>query len=252
MSLIHGLGLGPRPAATAAAIFAGSDDPSSGDGLAAAQPAMYVQTTGGVSTMWLKTGAADTAWTKMVSQTFAGTVTATAFRGDAGSNTEPTFGITGQQTGWYSESANILSGVAGGTRYFRVRAGQVEALNASLNAMSQVQWSGAVSPVALTAQADDYNPASFSGASALLLDATGDVTITGLIAGSNGRVLPVINVSSNTITLAHASGSSTAANQFLAPLGEDFDLQPGQGVLLFYDNTAARWRIVAWGEPNIV
>jgi hypothetical protein len=236
-------------------ILTGEADPTAGAGVEAAQPAIYFRTTGGASTLWLKTSAADTAWTQLVTATFAGAITAPQFVGSsAGSNTAPTFTWTGTtNTGVYSESSGVVSFTAGGTRYARVRSAGVDILNTALNAMHTVVWSNVNAPTALDANANNYGPTNLSNASTLLQDASEDVAITGITGGVAGRMLAVVNVSaSNTITLAHESEDSTAANRFLLPTAGNLPLLPGQGVMLLYVGSASRWRALAWGEPNIV
>jgi hypothetical protein len=73
------------------------------------------------------------------------------------------------------------------------------------------------------------------------------VDITGLAGGSGGRIFTIYNTgATNKITLVPEDVGSTAANRFSfptkAPIG------PGEGVVLQYDPTTSRWRVVSRGS----
>lgn len=229
-------------------ILSGSIDPSAGAGVAAVQPALYFRTSGGVGTCYLKVGAADTAWSRMATEnaaaTFAGAVAATRFLGDAGTAAAPTYSFTGDDnTGVYAEGADIVSLASGGTRYFRTRAAGVDIINTLLIPMHALQATNDITPTALSAQADNYNPAGLAGAVVIRQDATIPVTITGLAGGADGRILWLLNISASIITLAHENASSTAANRFALPVAASFLIAAGATALLVYDSTSSRWRV---------
>jgi hypothetical protein len=100
-----------------------------------------------------------------------------------------------------------------------------------------------ISPTALTADVDDYNPAGLSTADVLRLEASGAIrSITGLAGGADGRIIIIFNIGSFIIYLIDASSSSAAANRF------EFErtkvVAPGNGVILQYDATISRWRAI--------
>lgn len=70
-----------------------------------------------------------------------------------------------------------------------------------------------------------------------------NVDITGITTGAAGRELYVYNNgASNTVTLKHLSGSSTAANQIIGRGNADVVLNPAQGVLLRYSaGSTTKW-----------
>lgn len=113
-----------------------------------------------------------------------------------------------------------------------------------------VKLTGIVSPSQITGNQNNYDPAGLAGASTLRLSTDATRTITGLAGGTDGRVLVLENVGSNLLVLAHASGSSTAANRFLLPDSADLTIRPGRAVVLRYDGTASRWRAIA--HTNVV
>ena len=98
---------------------------------------------------------------------------------------------------------------------------------------------------------DNYNPTGFGTCQILRVAPTGSVTITGFVApsGSASRLVWVINASANTLSIANngSVGSSTAANRVLCPSSADFSIPTQSGVLLWYDATSTRWRIINIG-----
>ena len=102
-----------------------------------------------------------------------------------------------------------------------------------------------ISPPQITANQDNYAPTGFAGATVLRLDLDNNRTITGLAGGVDGKIVMLINTTTTrTLTLAHESASSTAANRFLAPNAQDLTVQPLCTAMLWYDSTSSRWRIV--------
>lgn len=102
-----------------------------------------------------------------------------------------------------------------------------------------------ISPPAIAAQADNYNPAGLATCTHMRITLTGNQTMTGLTAPTAGaismRVLHNIDTT-DTLTLAHLNGSSSAANQFVCPGGADLQVPPLSTVTLIYDYTSAGWR----------
>lgn len=87
-------------------------------------------------------------------------------------------------------------------------------------------------------------PAGFGAATGRLVVTlgSGDATWTGLAAGIDGQILFLRNAdAANTLTLAAASASSSAANRFEGQ--GDTALPPGASLRLVYDATDARWAI---------
>lgn len=248
-------------------FVAGAVDPTAGGGVAAAVPALYFRTSD--NTYWVKTGAANTAWLQDVTATFSGnmnvtgtvavtggitattTIAATGnmsaarFLAGADSVGAPGFSWTGDDnTGVYSEGAGIVSVSGDAVRYLRASTGGVDVLNTLFSASARVIFSGTISPTTLSANADNYNPTGLANAVAIRQDATTPVSITGLQGGTGGRLIFFTNISSSTITLANESGSSTAANRFALAGGVDLILVTGDIVVLRYDATSSRWRVV--------
>jgi hypothetical protein len=103
-----------------------------------------------------------------------------------------------------------------------------------------VTLQGTITPAAITADQNDWAPASFVSAESLRISSDAARTVTGLAGGAAGRQVKLFNVGNFNLILANASGSSAAANQFA--LGADVTLTPGTGILLQYDGTSLLWR----------
>ena len=112
---------------------------------------------------------------------------------------------------------------------------------------------GDIAPTAIGATQNDYAPTGYATAGVLRLTANAAYNITGLQGGADGRVLMIMNVGSNTITLKNQDAASTAANRFA--FGADVVLAADKTVGLIYDTTSQRWRAgglpfeVAWTGP---
>ncbi len=100
-----------------------------------------------------------------------------------------------------------------------------------------------VSPAEITADQDNYSPGT---GDIFRLTANAARNITGIVAGSSGQAILLINVdTTDAITLKHENASSTAANRLAVPWEGDYVLSAkGGAALLLYDATASRWRVV--------
>jgi hypothetical protein len=103
--------------------------------------------------------------------------------------------------------------------------------------------SGVAAPAMLTASVNDYNPAGLGGAAVLQVSADAPRSISGLAGGAAGRVMTVINVGSQPVTLLDEAAASSAANRF--GLGGALGLDARQAAILRYDGSAARWLAIA-------
>lgn len=104
-----------------------------------------------------------------------------------------------------------------------------------------------ISPAALAAQTNNFNPTGFSTATTIRITLTGAQNLTGIIASAN-KVIQLVNAdTADNLTLIHDNSlapatSSTAANRFLLAGNTNRVLLPQAMVKLWYDNTSARWR----------
>lgn len=101
---------------------------------------------------------------------------------------------------------------------------------------------GIISPASIGSNQNNYNPTGLSTAAVMRLTASVSVSITGLQGGSAGRLMFVHNIGANTITLKDEDTLSSASNRFA--LLADVPMEKDAVVLLQYDATDARWRMI--------
>lgn len=108
-----------------------------------------------------------------------------------------------------------------------------------------------ISPTALAANTNDWNPTGLANASVIRMDASGAIDLTGISVASivtglgDGRVLLLCHIgASNNVTLKHQSASSSAAHRFTCANATDVTLRPLGSVWLWYDLTSTTWRVV--------
>lgn len=113
-----------------------------------------------------------------------------------------------------------------------------------------IYYEGRIIPTNISAQADNYNPVdsgssqSFHDVMHISMAATGAQTITGLDVGTTGEPKVLTNRGTSTITLAHASGSSSVNNQFWCPNATNYSLQQKASVFLYYSQPDNKWVVV--------
>lgn len=114
----------------------------------------------------------------------------------------------------------------------------------TLTALGGIIDQSVLSPANLTASQNNWAPGA-TGVRNIRLSANAGLSITGLSAGqTTGRLIRLFNIGSNAITIAHESGSSSAANRFLCPGSSNFSLAANAAVDLWYDGASSRWRLV--------
>jgi hypothetical protein len=101
---------------------------------------------------------------------------------------------------------------------------------------------GDLTPSQLLANVNDYNPAGLADATILRLAGDAARDITGIAGGADGRQLLLVNIGAFNITLQNQDVASAAANRFLGIA--DLVLAPSAMVLIVYDSSESRWRIV--------
>lgn len=112
---------------------------------------------------------------------------------------------------------------------------------------SIVAWFATViSPAQLTANTDNYAPSNLATSRALRLSTDASRNLTGIAAPAAGELTEhiIVNVGSFDLVLKH-DVTSTAANRFYAPGSVDFTLVANSSVLIRYDSTSSRWRIIS-------
>ncbi len=108
-----------------------------------------------------------------------------------------------------------------------------------------------VSPTSIASSQNDY--AGMSGFSAARLTAGAAVNITGIAAGSAGRLLMITNIgATNAITFTNQDALSAVANRLINVGGQSTVLPAGETVWYRYDETTARWRQMLRGGRDVV
>lgn len=100
-----------------------------------------------------------------------------------------------------------------------------------------------ISPTPLGANTNNWNPTSLSTARTIRISATAAFDLTGIVAQAASTLITLWNRGSFTITMKHASGSSSAANIFYCPGAADFSLTIGRACDIWYDGTSGLWAL---------
>lgn len=88
------------------------------------------------------------------------------------------------------------------------------------------------------------NDVDFGTGALFRLTGSSTQTITGIAAGTDGRIMTLVNAASQAATLANNSSSSSAANRIVTGTGSDLNIAAGASVSLVYDSGASLWRVV--------
>lgn len=93
---------------------------------------------------------------------------------------------------------------------------------------------------------NNYTPAGFSATVGRLdIDTTsGNVELTGLVAGADGQLLNVSNIGANALILDPLNGGSIAANQFRLPGQMYISPQYDSIFLCYYGGAVNKWVLV--------
>lgn len=128
------------------------------------------------------------------------------------------------------------------------RSNQSVAVAGGLLCNSEFRLASTISPASISSNQTDYNPASIAACNTLRQDCSAAVTINSLQGNTANRVILWWNISStatNTQTFLHDDGATgTAAMRFLCPNNSNFILKGNAGVMLRYDGTSSRWRVL--------
>ena len=106
----------------------------------------------------------------------------------------------------------------------------------------QSQLFSSTSETALTVNTNNW--AITTGYTLHFISSSVDVNVTGIVAGSAGQLLILVNSGSHYITLTNKDASSTAANEIAVSNGGSDMLGPNGIAWLIYDGTATEWRII--------
>lgn len=107
---------------------------------------------------------------------------------------------------------------------------------------SGVSLGTAVTPPILNANTNDLVITGIETAIVVRLSTSGNYSLTGIEPkdDTTAWMLFIANVGTNNIALKNNDANSLAVNRFL--IGGDKNIQPDEGILLFYDPVTKRWR----------
>lgn len=156
------------------------------------------------------------------------------------------------QSGFYRKASNVIGGAIAGADVITLGAG-------ALSLLAALFGTSVISPTALTAATTTSNwaPTGFSTAlvvRANVSDVFDPATLDGLAGGVAGRLVVLFNINTaQPIKLLNEGSLSTAANRFVC--GEVANssyvrIPPQTGVILWYDGTSSRWRVLS--SPTLV
>lgn len=106
-------------------------------------------------------------------------------------------------------------------------------------------WNGEITPTQLVVDTHNYNPTGLSSAATIRVSSSTSINLTGLAGGYSNRIITLINVGSQDISINHESGSSSSENRFSLPSNSAISLSANRPVTFIYDITSQRWRMVA-------
>jgi hypothetical protein len=157
-------------------------------------------------------------------------------------------------TGYRLESADhthASTGLQAGTIAHSVLTGLTNdehtqyVLEATAGITGTLAVSGDITDTSVGAQ-NDWAPTGIGTATVVRWNGASAMTLSGITTGADGRVLLLMNVATaaaNTITLVHDL-TSTAANRFYIPSATNYVIPRFGAVLLVYDSTSSRWRVM--------
>jgi len=157
--------------------------------------------------------------------------------------------ITAYNSGTGSLTVNVLYASASTTHTDWTISLAAPPPNATIDNFSitkQLLLTGSAFVAAATGTLNDYSPAGLSTASWLILNTTGNTTITGIAGGVTGRILKVLNTGSFDLVLSANNVLSLAANRIVGLASNGgIRLRTGFAAELIYDGGSAVWRILS-------
>jgi len=130
-----------------------------------------------------------------------------------------------------------------GTDNIRFNSSSTVDITANLTTFaSGIVHTNVITPTALSANTNDWNPTGLSTAYEIRISTTTPINLTGIVAQENGRELILKNVGNHSFTLKN-NVTSTAANRFL--IGYDYNVPPKGMVKIVYDDNDDRWFVLS-------
>lgn len=114
----------------------------------------------------------------------------------------------------------------------------------------QVTQTGMITPTALAASTNDWNPTGLETSSVIRASASGaDRNVTGIDAQPEGTLLTIHNIgTTHALIFKREDSASAAANRIASHA--DIQIEPNMSVTFRYDGTSSRWRPTSKAEDN--
>ena len=90
----------------------------------------------------------------------------------------------------------------------------------------------------ITTNTNNYNPTNLQSSRILKISSSSNISISGLTAPAYSKIIFLINVGDNQITLQNNHANSTAGNRFL--FNGNVALKQNESVILFYDKDGSQ------------
>jgi hypothetical protein len=147
-------------------------------------------------------------------------------------------------------AADAVARVAVGANGTRLIADSAQAAGVKwdtlANDMLNTPYANEISPTALAANTDNWNPTNLATATVIRIATDATIrNLTGIVGGADGRVLILVNINTTTPINLINDNTSTAANRFMfsGTAGDILTMYPNQAARFIYDGTSSRWRL---------
>lgn len=209
----------------------------------------FTPTSTGVGAVFQDSAGTDRLWTNASGQLTGESINGAAVEvvGDATNNRVELF-LANATSGITNIYGTYFPPASGGV--FRMRsftggqdAYQVET-NGNVTMLAGLGRGFELPTATLSSNQNNFAPTGIAVASVLIINASAAVSITGIVAPTNGKELPVYNNSSFNVTLSNLSSSSSTANQIVGRAGADTVLTPKTCAVLHYSSTLSKWIIL--------
>lgn len=146
--------------------------------------------------------------------------------------------------------ASGIGAVAGGNAILAAGQHDMEG-SEHKNRLGAMLLKNIITPTQLAANTDNWNPTGLSTADLIRASTDASRNLTGIVAPTTGRAMILANVGSSDLVLKH-DVTSTAANRFYCPDNADVTVKRNTAVIIYYDATVSRWRVVGGTGGSVI
>jgi hypothetical protein len=103
-----------------------------------------------------------------------------------------------------------------------------------------------ITPTIIGEHTNNYSPAGLAETNYIRISFSGNYELRGIVAPIPvaNKLLFITNIGSDNMKIKNESSLSTAENRFTTT--GDLTIKPGESVILIYDTTSLRWRILGY------